>query len=200
MRISIALLTALIANSAVHSRVANAGPIETLPFNFANDGSPAYRYVSGDLPFEATAQLSGGLTLQYDTITGDAWISLVEGTLHSPVQTYGNPFSGIDWLEGADLEVEVPGMRDGLPGVQTSPLEFAFGPGLAPSGVFSYRYDFTLSIADGVARLSGKSEFDGFDGSTMYLNVPLTAIPEPACLLSAAIAGIALLGQRRRSR
>ena len=200
MRISIALLSVVLVGSALTPRVATAGPIETLAFNFANDGSPAYRYVSSDEPFEATAQLSGGLVLQYDTVSGDAWITLVEGTLHSPVKIVGNSFVGADWLEGADLEVEVPGIQDGLNGVQTSPMEFAFGPGLASSGIFGYRYEFVLSIADGAARLSGKSEFDGFDGPTMYLNAPLTAIPEPAGLVSAAIAGIALLGGMRRSR
>lgn len=200
MRTSIALLLAALVGSGFTPQAANAGPIETLAFNFANDGSPAYRYVSGDLPLEAIAQLSGGLTLQYDTVTGDAWISLVEGTLHSPVQTHGNPYSGIGWLAGADLEAEVYGLQDGLNGVQTSPLEFSFGPGQIISGNLPYRYEFTLSIADGAARLSGKSEFDGMDGPTIYLDAPLVAVPEPACLLSAAIAGIALLARTRRSR
>lgn len=200
MRTSIALLLALLIGSAFTARAASAGPIETLAFNFANNGSPAYRYVSSDEPFEATAQLSGGLVLQYDSVSGDAWISLVEGTLHSPAKIVGSSFVGTEWLEGADLEVEVPGIRDGLTGVRTSPLEFTFGPGLAPSGVFSYRYEFTLSIADGAARLSGKSEFDGMDGPTKHLDAPLVAVPEPAGLVSAAIAGIALIGRGRRSR
>jgi hypothetical protein len=193
MRISGALLVSVVLRAACFSIAvdASAGPIQSMAFHFADDGSAAYRYVSGDLPFEAVAELTGQLVLEYDAVSGDAWISLIEGDLHSPQQTVGGDLGGADWLEGADLEVEVPGLFDGMTGVRTSPLEFAFGPRLTTDGL--YRTQFVLSIDPSDLRLSGKAEFNGADGPTMFIDAPLTAVPEPTCLVAAAIGGVLLL-------
>lgn len=191
MRISVALLVSVVLSAACLSIAvdASAGPIQSMAFHFSDDGSTAYRYVSGDLPFEAIAELSGQLVLEYDTVSGDAWITLIEGALHSPQQTVGGDLGGTDWLEGADLEVEVSGLFDGMTGVRTSPLEFIFGPRLTGS----YRTEFVLSIDPSDLRLSGKAEFNGDDGPTMFIDAPLIAVPEPGCLMLVTTAGVASL-------
>jgi len=176
---------------------ASAGPIQLLAFRFADAGSAAYRYVSGDLPFEATAELTGQLVLEYDTEAGDASITMIEGSLHSPQQIVGGDLGGTDWLQGADLEVEVPGIFDGMTGVRTSAFEFAFGPRLTADGL--YRTDFVLSIDPADFRLSGNAEFNGSDGPTMFLNAPLVAVPEPTSIISSAIGGALLIACMRRS-
>lgn len=174
---------------------AAAGQVQSLAFRFADNGAAAYRYVSGDLPFEATAQLSGQLVLQYDAATGDAQISLVQGILHSPQKVLGDFGGDAAWLAGADLEAEVPGVYDGMRGLRTGPLTFAFGPGITADG--HYRTEFLLSIAPSDPRLSGEAEFNGFDGSTMYLNAPLIAVPEPATASVALMLGATTLLRAR---
>jgi hypothetical protein len=136
MRISVASLVSIVLSAACLGIAvdASAGPIQSMTFHFADDGSAAYRYVSGDLPFEATAELTGQLVLEYDTVSGDAWITLIEGNLHSPVQTLGGNLGGTDWLKGADLEVEVPGIFDGDPHPNLDPVGM-LGIGLVRSGV-----------------------------------------------------------------
>ena len=198
MRFSVASLVSIVFSAACLGIAADgsAGPIQSMAFRFANDGSPPYRYVSGDLPFEATAELTGQLVLQFDTVSGDAWITSIEGALHSPVQTLGGSFGELGWLEGADLEVEVPGIFDGMTGARTSPLEFTFGPRLTADGL--YRTEFVLSIDPADFRLSGKAEFNGADGSSMFLDAPLVAVPEPTCLTLATIVGAASLTLMRR--
>ena len=199
MRISVAPLVSVVLCAACLGIAvdASAGPIQSVAFHFADDGSAAYRYVSGDLPFEATAELTGQLVLQFDTVSGDAWITSIEGALHSPVQTLGGNFGELGWLEGADLQVEIPGIFDGMTGARTSPLEFAFGPRLTADGL--YRTEFVLSIDPADFRLSGKAEFNGADGSSMFLDAPLLVVPEPASLISVAIGGALLLVRMRRS-
>lgn len=199
MRFSGALLVSVVLGVACLGIAADAsaGPIQSMTFQFADDGSPAYRYVSGDLPFEATAELTGLLVLQFDTVSGDAWITLIEGALHSPQQTVGGDLGGTDWLEGADLEVEVPGLFDGMTGVRTGPLEFNFGPRLTADSL--YRTEFVLSIDPADLRVSGKAEFNGADGPSMFLDAPLLAVPEPTSMISVAIGGAFLLARMRRS-
>ena len=198
MRISVVSLVSIILSLTCFSIAvdASAGSLQSIAFSFANDGSAAYRYVSGDLPFEATAELTGQLVLQYDDDSGVASITSIAGSLHSPQQTVGGDLGGTDWLEGADVETEVPGIFDGMAGVRTSAFEFAFGPRLTADGL--YRTEFVLSIDPANFRLSGKAEFNGADGPTIFLNAPLLAVPEPASYAS-AIGAAVLLAYMRRS-
>lgn len=186
MRTAIILLAPLVL--AVN---ASAGPIQTIAFCFAEDGGPAYRYVSGDIQFEATAELTGNFILEYDTVSGEASISQIEGSLHSAQQTVGAFPIATDWLEGADLESEVPGLFDGMTGVRTGPMEFIFSTLASPHRALTYRTEFLLSIDPTDLRLSGKAEFNGMDGATMHLNAPLVAIPEPASFVLAMVVGVA---------
>ena len=194
MRIAIALLCPFFL-----AATASAGPIQSLAFHFANDGSPAYRYVSGDILFEATAELAGSLVLDYDTVSGNDTIRQIEGRLDSPLQILGHYPVEMSWLAGADLEAEVPGLFDGMTGMRTGPLEFVFSSPSTAHGFGSYRTEFLLSIDPVDLRLSGKAEFNGMDGSTMYLDAPLIAVPEPASFMLAAIVGLASLVRGGRS-
>ena len=105
MRIAIALLCPFFL-----AATASAGPIQSLAFHFANDGSPAYRYVSGDILFEATAELAGSLVLDYDTVSGNDTIRQIEGRLDSPLQILGHYPVEMSWLAGADLVVTCRGL------------------------------------------------------------------------------------------
>jgi hypothetical protein len=83
-----------------------------------------------------------------------------------------------------------------MTGVRTSPLEFVFGPRLTSDGF--YRTEFVLSIDPADFRLSGKAEFNGADGPSMFLDAPLLAVPEPTSMISVGIGGALLLARMRR--
>ena len=161
MRIVAALFFAF-----VFAADAAAGQAQSLAFRFADNGAAAYRYVSGDLPFEATAQLSGQLVLQYDAATGDAQISLVQGILHSPQKVLGNFGGDAAWLAGADLEAEVPGVyrrhegpADGAVNLRVRTWHHRRRP--LSHGIL------TLRSLPAIRALSGEAEFNGFDGSNI---------------------------------
>src|SRR5690349_19074774 len=99
MRIAVILLVPIVLSLACSCIAVDAlaGSLQSMAFGFADDGSVAYRYVGGDLPYEATAELTGHLILEYDPDSGDASIILIEGSLHSPQQTVGGELGGADW-------------------------------------------------------------------------------------------------------
>jgi hypothetical protein len=171
-----------------------AGPLVTATYQFDGAVGPGYRYVSGDLPAEATARLSGQLTLEYDSDTGAAVITSLAGSLYSPTRVVGFSDAELAALDGADLESSVPGLFDGMTGARTaSGAFFEFGPRLATSSGLFGEYDtrFELSLSAGGARLLGQAAFNGNDGPTVFVDAALIQVPEPACGALAIAAMIA---------
>jgi hypothetical protein len=172
-----------VTNSGLGS-LAFAGPLVTATYQFDGAAGPGYRYVSSDLPGEATARISGQLTLEYDADTGAAVITSLEASLYSPQRIVGFSDAELAALNGADLESSLPGPFDGMTGARTaSSAFFEFGPRLATSsGLFGeYATRFELSLSAGGARLLGQAAFNGFDGPTVFVDAALVPIPEPAC-------------------
>jgi hypothetical protein len=180
-----------------------AGPIVSATYQFDGAAAPGYRYLSGDLPAEATARVAGVLALEYDAETGAAVITSLQGSLYSPMRIVGFSDSELAALDGADLESSVPGLFDGMTGARTASEEFfEFGPRLAmSSGLFGeYQTRFELSFSGGGARLLGQAAFNGNDGPSVFIDAALVPIPEPACgaLAFSAAAAVALSARARR--
>jgi hypothetical protein len=197
-------ITASAAALGISSR-AIAGPLISATYQFDGAAGPGYRYVSGDLPAEATARIAGELVLEYDADTGAAVITSLQGNLYSPARIVGFSDSELAALDGADLESSVPGLFDGMTGARTASGEFfEFGPRLAmSSGLFGeYQTRFELSLSAGGARLLGQAAFNGNDGPTVFIDAALVPIPEPACgaLAISAAAVVTLSTRARRGR
>jgi hypothetical protein len=199
-------LALCVTNLGVGPR-AYAGPLVTAAYQFDGAAGPGYRYVSGDLPAEATARLTGQLTLEYDAETGAAVITSLTGSLYSPTRIVGFSDSELTALDGADLESSVPGLFDGMTGARVaSGAFFEFGPRLATSaGLFGeFQTRFELSLSGGGARLLGQAAFNGLDGPIVYVDAALVQIPEPAsgglAIAGAAIATLPVSRIRRRRR
>jgi hypothetical protein len=206
-RLSITLIAlALVGMNAELGSQALAGPLISAVYQFDGASEPGYRYVSGDLPAQATARMTGQLRLEFDADTGAATITSLEGELYSPIRIVGFSDAELAALDGADLESSVPGLFDGMTGARTSSEAFfEFGPRLATSsGLFGqYRTRFELSLSAGGARLLGQAEFNGSDGPTVFIDAALVQVPEPACgaivIGATAIAALSASGARRYS-
>jgi hypothetical protein len=77
-----------------------AGPLVSTRYLFNGAAGPGYRYMSGDLPAEATARISGQLTLNYHADTGAAIIAFLDGRLYSPMRIVGFSDSELAALDG----------------------------------------------------------------------------------------------------
>jgi hypothetical protein len=169
----------------------------TTRYQFQESIEPAFLFVSGDIPGQVTARLSGQISVTIDDNTGAADLRFVDAMIH-PV--HSEEFL-LEYFEEFPLLSAHGGFHSAIPGQRITSTDFKFGPSLSP-GSPKYRQDFTFTAEGDSYRLNGESLFHGDDGGNYFINAVLLPVPEPPALsmLSIGVVGVSCLGRYRCGR
>jgi len=148
-------------------------------YRFESSAEPSFRYVSGDLPCEILAHLSGHVSIATEEDSGKAQLRLVDVLIHSAHTEYGDSYCDADIFEGVMLSSISGGFDTAIPGERLTPLDIQFGPSLSENWP-KYMRQFTFTVGPDSLRLSGSSIFYGDDGGSYSINGLLLPVPEAA--------------------